>query len=188
MTRLVVLYEDARAAAGRFGPHELLLGCVADELGRRLHDLRKEIVAIPMNGVAKLLAALTDAERWQRVAPRGAPLLALIDSDRIRDHVPPEIREHAGVEAWIRARFSEPARLTVILLDRNLETVIAAIRDCGEAEVQLVESALRKDLNARDRLLGKLGADSDRRALRDCVRGAVPSFERAVAAATDALR
>lgn len=57
MTRLVVLYEDARAASGRFGPHELLLGCVADELGRSLHDLRREIDATPMNGVAKLLAA-----------------------------------------------------------------------------------------------------------------------------------
>ncbi len=76
----------------------------------------------------------------------------------------------------------------MVLLDRNLETVIVAIGDCDERERELVEEALRKDINARDRLLGKLGNDPVRRPIRDCVRKAVPSFDRAVGVVRDALR
>lgn len=186
MTKILVIYEDARAAAGEFGPHELILGCVGDEVGKRVHELRQHVRGIPMNGVPKVLAALTDADRLRGLAPGGIPILALIDADRIRNHIPQGLRGAADLEAAIRSRFSEPERLTVVLLDRNLETVIVAIGDCDERE--LVEEALRKDINARDRLLGKLGNDPVRRPIRDCVRKAVPSFDRAVGVVRDALR
>lgn len=57
----------------------------------------------------------------------------------------------------------------------NLESVIEAIRSCGELELELIARALRKELNARDALLSKVGHDAARRHIRDCVRKAMRS-------------
>ena len=86
----------------------------------------------------------------------------------------------------ITSQCSQPTRLTVLLLERNLESVLVAIRDCGEKEQSLLEAALAKNLNARDTLFGRIAHDPGRRSIRDCVRKKA-WFDRAVVAIRNAM-
>jgi hypothetical protein len=184
VTAITVLYEDQRAKEA-FGPHELLLGMVADATGLPWHQLGKRATAIALNGVDKLLAALKDAKHWARMAPGRRPVLAIVDADEVRKRVGTASMSSATIEERIRKTCSQPDRLTVVLLENNLETVIEAIRDCDPRKTldeELVAEAMDKDINARDLLLQKVGRDATRRDLRDCVRKKVPSLNKAVEA------
>jgi hypothetical protein len=57
-----VLYEDQRAPQKtRFGPHALVIACVADETGSDRWALEKRIEGIPKKGDSKLLRAHPEA-------------------------------------------------------------------------------------------------------------------------------
>lgn len=191
MTRILILYEDSRAAKGPFGPHEFLLGCVADESGRSVYEVRALAKASPVRGAGNLLKALKHIDDLNR-SVAGAHVLAIADSDRIRKHFSAAGPETTNLEIAerIRADSSAPDRLTVVLLERNLETVIEAIRGCdaeGSLDHALIQDALDKDLNARDRLLARVGRDPGRQQVRACVRQRVPSLEPAIRCVVSAL-
>jgi hypothetical protein len=183
--KILVLYEDARAPNGTFGPHDLVLGCVADERKCSVYTLQPGVRGVPIKGVGNLLKALWDVERLSKLAPGNTPILAVVDEDHIGDHI--QGKSASEIEAAIRARCSDPGRVTIVLLQRNLESVILAIRECGESEAALIQEAIAKNLNARDILLGKVGNDPRRKALRDCVRERVPSLDRLVMAICAAM-
>lgn len=127
MTAILVLYEDSRGANGSFGPHDFFLGCVADAKGTSVHSLTSKARAMPVRGVAKLLEHLRNLDDLDRLAPRGSPILAVIDSDRLPDHYPAALgKTTTDVEDLLEAECSAPARLTVVLLERNLESVVEA--------------------------------------------------------------
>lgn len=180
MTALLVLYEDSRGANGQFGPHDFFMGCVADKTKRDIHSLTPRVSACPVNGVSKLLGHLRDLDELSPFAPQGAPILAILDEDRVREHAPLTGMSAAAAADKLVAESSSPARLKVVLLERNLESVVQAFDRCGEWEKHLIAQALKKRLNERDRLFGKVGHDAARRAIRDCVRQAMPCVEKIV--------
>lgn len=180
MTAMLVLYEDSRGAKGQFGPHEFFLGCVADATGLSIYSLKDQVRAYPVNGVSKLLGHLRELDELDHLAPRGAPILAILDEDRASEHAPINGMSSTDAAAKLVADSSAPTRLKVVLLERNLESVVEALDQCGEREKQLIAAALKKRLNERDTLFGKVGHDSGRKAIRDCVRQAMPCVEKIV--------
>lgn len=180
MTALLVLYEDSRGAKGKFGPHEFFLGCVADVTGLSIHSLKRRVVDNPVNGVGKLLGHLRELDELDHLAPHGAPILAILDEDRVRDHASlADLGATAAAEHLV-AESSAPARLKVVLLECNLESIVRAFAKCGEHEQRLISAALEKRLNDRDTLFGRVGHDPARKAIRDCVRKAMPCVEKIV--------
>lgn len=180
MTALLVLYEDSRGAKGTFGPHEFFLGCVADTTGRSIHSLKRKVLAYPVNGVSKLLGHLRELDELDHLAPQGASILAILDEDRVREHAPLAGMSAADAANKLVADSSAPNRLKVVLLERNLESIVRAFDQCGEREKQLIAEAMKKRLNERDTLFGKVGNDAARQDIRDCVRQAMPCVEQIV--------
>lgn len=180
MTALLVLYEDSRGAKGKFGPHEFFLRCVEDSTGTSFYVLRNKVRDCPVNGVSKLLAHLRDLDELNYLAPRGTRILAILDEDRVREHAPLAGMSATDAAAKLVAESSAPSRLSVILLERNLESIVEALDKCGEREKQLIAGAMKKRLNDRDSLFGKVGHDAARKGIRDCVRHRMPCVEKIV--------
>lgn len=187
----VILYEDRRGPQREFGLHNLVIACVADELGGDVFSLglASKLDGRPMKGVNNLLKSCRQDVR--RLGPRGQRVFALIDDDEIRTQLKhegvPRSADEAVVIQAIKApgRCVAPEQLEVLLLKDNTETVIEAARDCG-ADVS-VERALQKDINARDRVFNHV-AWSSARVIRDCIRRKVNAIERLVLALAAAVR
>lgn len=185
MTAALVLYEDSRGAGGDFGPHELLAALAADERGEAdVFAVRQATKAIPLNGVGNLLKAIRQLDRFRVSAPGGAPILLVVDGDKIRGHLRMPGADGQAVEAAIRSRCDQPERLHVALLEQNVESLIQAVSDCDQPPTldrEQIVAALAKEINARDLVLTKVARDPGRRPLRDCVRQRMPSLEPAIA-------
>lgn len=122
---LTVLYEDSLASKPtNYGPHSLLLACVADRLGWVRWDKRltTTVLASPKKGDSKLQAALTNDAR--RLADAGG-VAVVFDLDRVRDcfGLPGTSCIVAVLDAIVKSA-AVPVR--VVLLDRNTETLVAA--------------------------------------------------------------
>lgn len=177
----MILYEDNRGAEKGFGLHALVVACVADDLGVEMFALTKKLDGRPMNGVANIVRSCR--RDIHRIAPQGQTVFALIDDDRIRDHLPGvDVRaEEDTVVRAIKGQSDAPAQLEVFLLKKNTETVIEAARRCDPTLADdAVEQALRKNLAQRDRIFNNVARTG--RAVRDCIRANVPALHRLVIA------
>lgn len=182
-----MIYEDSRAARGRFALHDLFLSMVADRTSIGVHDLRSRAKALPLRGVQNVLKSIRQPDRLDRHAPHGAHILIVVDGDRIRPHLrlPPDAPVDVVGNA-IRERCEQRdqrRRLWVAVLDENVESLIQVIGDCDESHAiptDLVQAALRKDINARDRALEKAAYLPDGRDLRDCIHREMPSVGPAI--------
>jgi len=151
-----VLYEDQRGENRRFGLHELLVKLVADVLGRQSWDVSKEIDCVPKKGDSKLLSAarldLVD------IAADCHPVVAVFDSDRIRGRLG---LDAGATEEEVRRKLNEgcvePEKLSVILVVRNMESILQIIgqvwRGCPKGDLR--RATTKKDRSARDILLRK---------------------------------
>ena len=178
----VILYEDNRGAEKGFGLHALVVACVADDLDVETFTLTKKLDGRPMNGVANIVRSCR--RDVHRLAPRGQIVFALIDNDRIRDHLSgvDARAENSVVERVIKSQSDAPAQLEVFLLEKNTETVIEAAKRCDPSLPEdAVVQALRKNLAQRDRIFNNV-ARGRARAIRDCIRGSVPALHRLVIA------
>ena len=139
----IILYEDTRGATQGFGLHDLVMACVADELGVGLVETKRMAEGRPLKGVANLLKACRDV---RRLAPRGEHIIAVIDNDQIRaqlSDMDPRA-DDATVIRTIREKSNCPEQLDVILLYKNTESVIEAARDCGaDSSAETIALALR---------------------------------------------
>ena len=69
MTRLAtILYEDQRGETKEFGPHALVVACVADRTQQDFWELRLRLDGRPMKGNAKVVQ---QAARVELIAPPG---------------------------------------------------------------------------------------------------------------------
>lgn len=157
-----LLYED-RAAPNEggklFAPHQLVLACVADRLALRgsaapaVHELRGLFKHVSRNGRDNLLKDCV-GDRWQKFSPRGQPVFAFVDYDRIHD-VKAWGLERGACFTMIRRAFREKVqpdeKVTLVLLRDNLESVFEASR-----EANLLGPERRPEL---DRLIAKSGAN-----------------------------
>jgi hypothetical protein len=181
--RATILYEDqVEGKVTAYGPHALVKQCLCDRLSLAPWDI-KGLDPLPKKGNGNVWK---DCQRnLKRLANDGRTVFAVYDSDRIRDLVklPP-----SACKALVISRLKEgcePAdKLVVILLERNIETVIQVIcaLDPSVASPEEQANALhRKDLTARDTILRAAAAPTPpRRVLREQVLAQVPSLRRLI--------
>lgn len=155
MPKVVIFYEDALAPGTQpkdYGPHLLVLWCLVDRTARSFWDLGKLVEGNARKGKEQVEAAC----RRSQVYDRGG-VIAVYDNDRVREL--PALANLASqrsrdVAQALRQQAAQPDRTTVVLLDRNMETVVARVLECaGDAIPQRKPKPLERDL-----LLGKLVA------------------------------
>lgn len=172
----VPFYEDEWGATNQFGLHELIVSCIADETDQDRWILRNRFKAYPKKSDSKLLAFCRDGVvKWPH------PLLfAVFDADKLHKLLYPSGRPASeALHAELCRRCPDP-RLHILLLEHNTETVVDAAAQC------LGDTPPEKDKLFRDRILNRVANGTPQ--LRDCVRRAVPSFDRCVSRIAELTR
>jgi hypothetical protein len=172
---VTVLYEDQRGPVRGFGLHDLVKACVFDALGGQRHLLEGALDGNPRGPNNQLLRSCrADAELLSR---DGRRLVALFDGDRVREllGLRPDATA-AQVEQKVKEGSTAPDKLTVLLLDRNMEDVVAAAGSCDATiNRSLLQRALGKQLEARDLVLAG-AARAGKESVRACILKKVPSL------------
>jgi hypothetical protein len=173
---IVVLYEDSsnKGDVKNFGPHRFVQACLRDRLaGESAHAVAALVEDRPMKGSSRVLADI-------RAIVEGADVFVVLDDDRIRGALDvPRDMSAAEVTSVVRARFASD-RTQVVLLERNIESLLEALRRCGaEVGADALAGAVRKQLNERDKVFQAAAWGPP--AVRDCVQRDVPSFGRLIA-------
>ena len=168
---LTVLYEDSLASRPtNYGPHSLLLACVADKLGCNRWDprLKTGVQASPKKGDSKLRAAL--AEDVPRLSNCGG-VAFVFDLDHVRDcfGLPSTSCLRTVLEA---IKQDASVRFQVVLLDRNTETLVKACADALR-----LPCPCKKPVE-RDRILNRAAAADV--SVREKILDDCPSFRRLV--------
>ena len=170
-----VLWEDSRsAAANRFGAHELLLACVADDLGVHSRILNQHVRSLPKNGNTNVRKAL---QKDYRHLQKYGPVIAVIDRDQVHGLWPTK-PPPPSCRSGMVARFRQDASgdYDLVLLEKAMETLV-------EVTCQVFRRPVPpKDTEERDHVLQSAAwppsgtADSRYDIRRNC-----PSFARIVA-------
>jgi hypothetical protein len=184
---VTILYEDEAGdgALRDFGPHELLLALIADETGRRIDDLKREVDAHPAKGASKLLVKCAE-EVGDNISSDCHPVVAIFDVDRVRglrhrhhlrDGIPKRSTD-AGIAAILEALCPKRDKLRVVLLNRNVESILRAISevwpdDRSTHEPQYERAIRHKSRNDRDLILHRFAEAPGARELRRTVMGRV---------------
>jgi hypothetical protein len=180
---VTILYEDQQVPRKEFGLHKLVKACVFDRVNGARHQVEGLLWdARPMKGAASVLRGCHDD--FEGIARWGQPVFAVFDEDRIREAL--GLRRRATereVLAAIQASCPKPELLRIVLLKRNLESVIEAAAECDPSlDRAQVERALRyKKPIDRDLVLASVSREIFRPA-RDCVLEKVPSLAQLVEA------
>jgi hypothetical protein len=162
----VTIWWEDRLNSSRpklFGPNQVLVACVADELGRSYSEVKNSIDGHPKKGAGQLTTGL------QRDLPGLGiwPLGVVFDRDKVLDLWRDGDRPAAcmsGICEAIRAR--APGDYVIVLLRDNMETLVNA------AGTVLGLASVRKSRDERDRILQRLAFDGtfeQRRRLREKV-------------------
>lgn len=171
--KITVLWEDKLTVLARgFGPHDLLVSCVADDLQCAPEALKGTVVPVPKKGNGNVMRAL---EQELDKLRRSGPVCAVLDRDKAAELWPAGQRPPACLSG-LRTAVSERARgdYELVLLIENMETLVDA---CCRAMMTDMPRA-KPSPDTRDRILGKLAwGEADARTI---VRNAVPSFDRLV--------
>ena len=177
---VTVLWEDQRAAGKGFGPHELLVSCLADELATEASTLKKRVRSHPKKGNAKVLADLKlNAARLRN----SGPLFAVIDRDKVRKlwsaaDAPTDCLSGLGKHFHRDA----PGDYELVFLIQNVESLLDIAADVlGEAKLRSKPSP-----DERDGLFQRCTSVTSEVRLR--IRQGCPSFERLVQLVAKALR
>ncbi len=180
---VTVLYEDSAIDDRDFPLHRLVVRCVHDSVLERSVAadfgalVRDGIRGIPRNSNSKVRAACLRDLR--DLTADGNHVVALYDSDRVHDLVPTSGRCKRELTTSLREGCSPADRLRVVLLERNTESLITALRRGPVEELVgkgVFDRALKKDRNARDIAL-KAAAREDFRSVRTALRQTVPSLD-----------
>lgn len=171
---ITIIWEDQRnVEADGFGPHELLLACVADRLGYKHGQLSKRVYARPAKGNSNVLKRLkTDGARLEKAGP----VFAVVDRDKIADLWRSPGAKPLACMSELAKRFRQDAagRYELVFLIDNVESLIeASLGNFPEGGM------LKKPKPAeRDRILGKIAFGD--RSQRELLLQRVPSFARLV--------
>lgn len=159
-----VLYEDQQAAdATNFGLHLLVSRCVLERLGwpeERWSELQRQLIGQPKKGDSKLLAACHDAREARSVRH----VLAVFDDDKVRKISALGLKPGAcklQVREAIRKPSPYAAQFAVVLLERTMESVVAAVQRCKGSPVSGKLAPLE-----RDRILASVAWRSDAAPIR----------------------
>lgn len=154
-----VLWEDqyAESSPRSFGPHQLLLQLVADEVsaGRDGWSYKHEIECRPQKGNANLLKS---CRKVDDVAPDCHPVIAVFDADKIRGplRLSATATNDEVVAAIVHATRPPANKLHVVLLDPNIEAVVNVAFHglaTGQSSGPAQPTNPPKDRITRDRIL-----------------------------------
>jgi len=175
-----VLYEDQAKQVKDFGPHTLVLACVADDLGQSRWDLKHIVPGIPRKGDNKLLRSCREeAGDW---CADGSVLVAVFDNDRVRPllGLPQEACRRIVLNT-ILSGSTAAGSVKIVLLEQNVDDLVRA------SAAALAETPpARKSINARDTVLNRAAAADS--AIRQKIRTGSPSFDRIVRYVADIVR
>jgi hypothetical protein len=176
---VTVLWEDQRGQQAKsFGPHELVISSVADDLCDDLNDfhlkrafLSRIVVGHPKKGNGSVLAALRrDLEAFS------GPVVAVLDRDKAHklwSHLHPS---PSNCMQGIRRQFriEAPGEYDLVFLINNVEDLVnAALQVMSKPPLMY-----KPDPDERDRILGEAVWGS--RDVRAAIRVLCPSFDRIV--------
>jgi hypothetical protein len=134
----------------------------------------------PLKGVHNVLRAVR--EDIDLIAADGRSVIAVIDEDAIRGQLklPASADENRVIQA-ILSGSRVPERVFVVLLHRNMESVLEAAAVCDPTiDADRLDRAVhQKDLLERDALLVALSRERGRPA-RECILGRMPSLKKLV--------
>lgn len=171
---ITLLWEDEQGLdARRFGPHVLLVACVADDLSADRRRIDSRLRSLPKKGNGNVVRAIR--EDLPDLCKPG-PVMAILDSDQIAgllgEPMPAPICLVRASKATL-AKF--PGDYQLLLLERSVDTLVSSV--CQLTSQQLVRNKATPD--ERDRILCKAAWNPSRR-VRDDLRGLVPTFDRLV--------
>lgn len=182
MQQVCVLYEDRRGPEQGFGLHLLVKACVSDALAdqpryvieKALNDCR------PLRGDGNLLKACR--EELDLIASDGRPVVAVFDNDKIRRllKLPAKASNERVIQEILKGG-SASRQPSIILLEQNMESVLHAARACDPTidPKSIALATEEKDRLERDLIFARL-TSGQLKAIRDCIRQKMPSFQRLV--------
>lgn len=174
---ITLLWEDECGLdARRFGPHVLVVACVADELGIEMHERRRledQLLSFPKKGNGNVVRAIReDLADLQRVGP----VMAVLDSDQIGGLLGEPLAPDACLvrsAQLTRAKF--PGDYRLLLLERSVDTLVTVACSLTAQSIR----GKKATPDERDRVLCKLAWQGSRTG-RDDLRARVPTFDRLV--------
>jgi hypothetical protein len=171
--QVIVLYEDQRQAkTSSFGPHELVKACVFDRVDG---DRDKFEAALreyrPLKGNSRVLE---HCRRLDRIATRGQHVIAVFDGDQMwRILNLPKSVSSKEIAQTVKGLSDLPDKLTVVLLDKNVESLLSAAMKCSPVIAARYSSENLKSPLMRDRILGIAAREPS---LRQQLLAEVPSL------------
>ena len=185
---VTILYEDQRGPRQGFALHALVKACVFDAINGERRWIEEEALKDyrPLKGDGNLLR--TCREEIDLIAADGRSVVAVFDDDHVRQLLKlPQNATPNRVEEEIKKWCVAPDRLFVILLERNIESVVEAASACDPTlDRDRVARALRKDLLERDAIFMELSRERAR-PTRECILSKLPSLKRLVAVVCNRL-
>jgi hypothetical protein len=178
---VTVLWEDQRGGEVKgFGPHELLMASLADDLGIRPWEVGRLVQSHPKKGNANVRKALQkDIGKLG-----GTRVFAVLDRDKVRELWKSRGPMPVDCNAGIRDRFrtDAPGDYDLVFLVQNVESLL------GAASAALGIDKLRSKPNPdeRDRLL--LRCTGPNATVRGQIRENCQSFDRLVRRVGEALK
>jgi hypothetical protein len=166
---VTVLWEDKRGQTKGFGPHDLLVKCLADQLDLDPYEIKQRVNSAPKKGVDILLGALQKDQAGFK-----GPVFAVIDRDKVHEHLLPRPTNcMAGIKNQILAK--APGDYDVVFMVDNIESLVHAA--CAAMGRSYPLGKPRPD--ERDRYFGELAWNRDRDTRKEALR-LCPSFARLV--------
>lgn len=178
--RVTILYEDQNSPANQFGPHELLKRCVKKKLDVKNYSKLGTLVPIPKKGDGNLKKTLK--QDGARLSNSG-PLIAVFDMDKVRRCYNLDTNACKTMilnKIYLDSELSRQ-QLTVVLLDRNLESLLDCI-----CQLLGQSSPTKKDLNRRDIICSDMQMAGDDKL--NSLQSLMPSFGRLVEKVAQTLR
>jgi len=164
-----ILYEDQRGETKEFGPHTLVVACVADLTKQTFWELRDRFDGRPMKGDSRVLQ---QGAKVEMIAPDCHPVVMLLDDDQIRKAVGlSKDTTYDDVINKIKQDCPTPEKLQVFLLDPNTERLVSVAAECIH-----FTGELGKDRTIRDRVLNE-AAHAASAQQRDCILQQIPALK-----------
>jgi hypothetical protein len=134
----------------------------------------------PLKGVHNVLRAIR--EDIDLIAADGRSVIAVIDEDAIRGQLKlPASADESRVIQAILSGSRAPEHVFVVLLHRNMESILEAAAACEPTldPSRLNRAVRQKDLLERDTILVALSRERERR-VRECILDRMPSMKKLV--------
>jgi hypothetical protein len=180
--RITVLWEDCTGGETKgFGPHDLLVACVADRLGRERREVKGFVSSVPKKGAGNIIRELkTNLTKLNKVGK----VFAVIDWDRVAD-LWKTASSLPNCMSSIRDRLAMDipcGDYELVFLVQNMESLLDACDDPRHVKTK----GRKPTPDERDRVLGRITWVASL-SPRQGVLTRCPSFDRLVGKVADAL-